>query len=93
MNNVISRIALDNPFQTKVTHKEISVDDCVVKIRERFKDFDKSFSFSNVVSDIKDMQVFVVTFLAILDMIRLNLLTFVIDDKSEIWLKWSEIDG
>ena len=93
MNNVLSRIALDNPFQTKVTHKEISVDDCVVKIRERFKDFDKSFSFSNVVSDIKDMQVFVVTFLAILDMIRLNLLTFVIDDKSEIWLKWSEIDG
>ena len=47
----------------------------------------------DVVSDVEDMQVFVVTFLAILDMIRLNLLTFVIDDKSEIWLKWSEIDG
>lgn len=93
MTNVMGRIALDNPFQTKVTRKEVSVDERVVSIRERFKDNERSFSFSDVVSDVEDMQVFVVTFLAILDMIRLNLLTFVIDDKSEIWLKWSEIDG
>lgn len=93
MNNVMQRISLDNPFQTKVTRKEVSVDERVISIRERFKSSESSFSFTDVVSDSRDMQVFVVTFLAVLDMIRLNLLTFVIDDESEIWLKWSELDG
>ncbi|HZJ85657.1 MAG TPA: segregation/condensation protein A [Erysipelotrichaceae bacterium] len=93
MTKVMQRISLDNPFQTKVTRKEVSVDERVISINERFKDRHTSFTFSSVVSDTNDLQVFVVSFLAILDMIRLNLLTFVIDDKSEIWLKWSDIDG
>lgn len=93
MTKVLQRISLDNPFQTKVTRKEVSVDERVVSIRERYKGSKTSFTFSSVVSDTRDLQVFVVSFLAVLDMIRLNLLTFVIDDKSEIWLKWSDIDG
>lgn len=93
MNKLMQRVALDNPFQTKVTRKEVSVDERVLSIRERFKNRNGPFTFTNVVSDTKDMHVFVVTFLAVLDLIRLNLLTFVIDDKSEIWLKWSELDG
>ena len=43
MTNVMGRIALDNPFQTKVTRKEVSVDERVVSIRERFKDNERSF--------------------------------------------------
>ena len=86
----MQRISLDNPFQTKITHKELSVDDRVVEIRERFKDYKESFSFTKVVSDSNDIQVFVVSFLSILDLIRLNLLTYVIDEDSEIWLRWSE---
>lgn len=90
MDKLMQRISLDNPFQTKITHKELSVDDRVVVIRERFKDYKESFSFTKVVSDSNDIQVFVVSFLSILDLIRLNLLTYVIDEDSEIWLRWSE---
>ncbi|NLC54418.1 MAG: segregation/condensation protein A [Erysipelothrix sp.] len=93
MNKLMQRVSLDNPFQSKITHKEVSVDERIISIRSRFNNSVGSFSFSDVVSDSSDMHVFVVTFLAILDMIRLNLLTFVIDDESEIWLKWSELNG
>lgn len=93
MDQLMQRISLDNPFQTKVTRKEVSVDERVVSIKERFKDRKQSFSFTEVVSDSNDLEVFVVSFLSILDLIRLNLLTYVIDDDSEIWLRWSEADG
>lgn len=93
MDKLMQRVSLDNPFQTKVTHKEVSVDQRVVSIRNRFKNHQNSFSFTELVSDSNNMHVFVVTFLAVLDMIRLNLFTFVIDDESEIWFKWSELDG
>lgn len=93
MDKLMQRVSLDNPFQTKVTHKEVSVDQRVVSIRNRFKNYQKAFSFTELVSDSNNMHVFVVTFLAVLDMIRLNLFTFVIDDESEIWFKWSELDG
>lgn len=93
MDKLMQRISLDNPFQTKVTRKEVSVDERVVSIKERFKDRKQSFSFTEVVSDSNDLEVFVVSFLSILDLIRLNLITYVIDDESEIWLRWSEADG
>ena len=90
MDNIMKRISLDNPFQSKVTHKEVSVDERIVSIKERFKFTDRSFSFTDVVSDSNDITVFVVSFLSILDLIRLNLLTYTITDDSEIWLRWSE---
>lgn len=92
MNKLMQRVALDNPFQTKMTRKEVSVDERVVSIRERFKNKKDSFTFYEVVSDSESMEVFVVSFLAVLDLIRLNLLTFVVDKEQEIWLKWSEVD-
>ncbi|NLY62552.1 MAG: segregation/condensation protein A [Erysipelothrix sp.] len=90
MDRLMQRINLENPFETRITHRELSVDDRVVAIKERFKTYDRSFSFSEVVSDTRDIQNFVISFLSILDLIRLNLLTYVIDDKGEIWLRWSE---
>lgn len=90
MDRIMKRISLDNPFQTKITTRELSVDDRIVNLKERFKDRTQSFSFSEVVSDSNDLHVFVVSFLSILDLIRLNLMTYVLDDNSEIWLRWSE---
>lgn len=90
MDRLMQRINLENPFETRITHRELSVDDRVVAIKERFKTYDRSFSFSEVVSDTRDIQNFVISFLSILDLIRLNLLTYVIDDKGQIWLRWSE---
>lgn len=92
MDKLMQRISLDNPFQSKVTHKELSVDERIVNIKERFKHTKSSFSFTDLVSDSNDIHVFVVSFLSILDLIRLNLLTYAISDDSEIWLKWSDID-
>lgn len=92
MDKLMQRISLDNPFQRKITHKELSVDERIVVIKERFKHSRKSFSFTDLVSDSNDIHVFVVSFLSILDLIRLNLLTYVITDDSEIWLKWSEVN-
>lgn len=90
MDRIMKRISLDNPFQTKITTRELSVDDRIVDLKERFKSRTQSFSFTEVVSDSKDIHVFVVSFLSILDLIRLNLMTYTIDDNSEIWLRWSE---
>ncbi|NLC34430.1 MAG: segregation/condensation protein A [Erysipelothrix sp.] len=90
MERVMQKITLDNPFQSRIATKEISVDDRIVVITERFKTFKDSFSFSEIVNDSQDIHVFIVSFLAILDLIRLNLLTYVLDDQNEIWVRWSE---
>ncbi len=91
MDRLLLRISLDNPFQNKIAHKELSVDERVIEIKERFKAYHKPFSFSEIIEDSKDLHVFVVSFLSILDLIRLNLLNFTIDEDSEIWLRWSEV--
>lgn len=91
MDRLLLRISLDNPFQSKIAHKELSVDERIITIKERFKNHTKPFSFSEILSDSNDLHVFVVSFLSILDLIRLNLMNFIIDDDSEIWLRWSEI--
>ena len=65
---LLKRIEDEKPVQTKVTKKEISVDDQINKIREKFKQ-DRQINFFDLF-EFKDKSYLVVTFLAILEMAK-----------------------
>lgn len=65
---LLKRIEDEKPVQTKVTKKEISVDDQIKKIREKFKQ-EKQINFFDLF-EFKDKSYLVVTFLAILEMAK-----------------------
>ena len=65
---LLKRIEDEKPVQTKVTKKEISVDDQINKIREKFKQ-EKQINFFDLF-EFKDKSYLVVTFLAILEMAK-----------------------
>lgn len=87
MNKVLRRIKLEQPLDTKTTKKEMSVDDRILQIKARLTDLPKTFSFSNLIEDCDSLNLFIVTFLAILDMAKHQFLVFTIDQNDEIWFK------
>lgn len=63
---LLKRIEDEKPLQTKVTKKEISVDDQIIKIRDKFK-LKKRINFQDLFEKCEKSYI-VVTFLAILEM-------------------------
>lgn len=92
MQRCLRRAVLANPIKTKLTAKEVSVDDMVVRIKQKYAHTKTMFSFDQVVSDCQTLQEAIVSFLAVLDLIRLNLLNFELDDD-KIWLRWDGYDN
>ena len=66
--------------------KEISVDDRVAQIRERLKDWKGKMSFAQLCSDCEDLRMVIVTFLALLDLIKYKVVLFHIDEAETIWI-------
>ncbi len=87
MQRVLRRLALSSSIKTKFTQKEISVDEMITTIRTTYPKTGNSFTFNEIVNDCESLQEAIVAFLAILDLIRLNLLYFSLHE-SEIWLRW-----
>ena len=86
MNRVLRRMVLENPQQTKMTIKELSVDERMVQIQERLYNFKGKMSFSELCNDCTTKHMVIVTFMAILDMIKFQEISYVIDDFDEIWI-------
>ncbi len=63
---LLIRIEDEKPLQTKITKKEISVDDQIVKIRDKFK-LNRKINFQDLFEKYEKSYI-VVTFLAILEM-------------------------
>ena len=93
MERVLRRLILSKPIETKFTRKELSTEDRVLQIKARFKDLPETFSFETLVDDCHDIHEYIVSFLAILDMAKNHLLSFVVDDKDEIIFSKGVIDG
>ncbi|MCF0106765.1 MAG: segregation/condensation protein A, partial [Holdemanella sp.] len=86
MKRVISRMVVLKPYETKVTIKELSVDQRMEQIKERLKYQKEKISFEQLCDDCTSMHMVIVTFLSILDMIHQKMLQFTIDKDDTIWV-------
>lgn len=94
MNKVLRRLALNHPLETKMTVKELSVDERREQIEERLDGFKGTMSFTELCSDCISKHMVIVTFMAILDMIKFQIISYIIDEEEEIWIvKGVEEDG
>ena len=94
MNKVLRRLALNHPLETKMTVKELSVDERREQIEERLDGFKGTMSFTELCSDCTSKHMVIVTFMAILDMIKFQIISYIIDEEEEIWIvKGVEEDG
>ncbi|RRC93186.1 chromosome segregation protein ScpA [Erysipelotrichaceae bacterium OH741_COT-311] len=88
MYKVLRRMKLSKPIETKFTQKEISVDDRILQLKARLKDLDETFTFETLLEDCNEnLHLAIVTFLAVLDLSRLQILTFFVDSNETIWFK------
>lgn len=86
MQKVLRRMALTHPYETKMTVKELSLDERVVQIKRRFQNWRGKMSFEELCSDCIDLHMVIVTFLSVLDLIKHKEITFVLDDEENIWI-------
>ncbi len=86
MNKVLRRLALVQPFETRVTVKEMSVDERKEQIMNRLKHWTGKMNFEELCCDCTDLHMVIVSFLSILDMIRLKIITFMVDEEDMIWI-------
>lgn len=87
MNRVLQRMILLKPYETKVTIKELSVEERLEQIKERLKDSNDTISFETLCHDCSSMHMVIVTFLSILDLIHQKWLDFTIDSEDHIYVK------
>lgn len=86
MHKVLRRMALTHPYETKMTVKELSLDERVVQIKQRLQYWVGKMSFEELCSDCVDLHMVIVTFLSILDLIKHKELTFALDEEETIWI-------
>ncbi len=87
MNRVLQRMILLKPYETKVTIKELSVEERLEQIKERLKDSNDMILFEALCDDCSSLHMVIVTFLSILDLIHQKWLDFTIDSEDHIYVK------
>ena len=92
MERVLRRLILSKPIETKFTRKELSTEDRVLQIKARLINLPETFSFETLVDDCHDIHEYIVSFLAILDMAKNHLLSFVVGDNDEILFSKGTVD-
>ena len=90
MNKVLRRIQLSKPIDTKVTQKEISIDDRILQIKARLINLKETFNFEELVDDCTNLHEYIVTFLSVLDLAKNHVLYFTVDSDDTIWFKRGE---
>ena len=86
MNRVVSRIAILKPYQTKVTIKELSVEQRVEQVKQILEKQTDKISFEQLCLDCSNLHMVIVTFLSLLDLIHQRIITFTVDEKETIWV-------
>ncbi len=86
MNRVLRRMALTHPLETKMTIKELSLDERIIQIKKKLKNFVGKMSFEDLCDDCDSLHMVVVTFLSILDLIKYREISFTMDDEEKIWI-------
>lgn len=78
---VMARLKISQPFEMKTTMRELSVSDRVNQLRKDMYKLPDIFTLDNLFENAEDLQDMIVTFLAVLDMIRLHELSFTIEEE------------
>lgn len=86
MNRVVSRMAILKPYQTKVTIKELSVEQRVEQVKQILEKQKDKISFEQLCLDCSNLHMVIVTFLSLLDLIHQRIITFTVDEKETIWV-------
>ena len=81
----IRRLQLSKPLETRLTKKEVSMEERKLQIIERLVKLPNTFSFERLLDDVKDVESVISTFLAVLDLVRMHTLYFTIDTEDTIW--------
>ena len=87
MERALRRIQLIKPIEVKKTTKELSIDERILQIKAKLMDLKETFSFEELLDDCTSKDMFIVTFLSILDLAKNQYLAFTIDDNDTIWFK------
>ena len=90
MRRCMMRMQLTKPIETRYTAREISMEDRELEVRARLDRLPDVFRFEALCDDCKDTQMFIATFLAVLDLARLHVLVFTIDEDDTIWFSRGE---
>lgn len=85
MNRVIRRYELSKPLETNLTIQEMSMEERLVQIKERLKVIDKKITFDALCYDCDSLHLIVVSFLALLNLIKEGQISFTLDGET-IWL-------
>lgn len=92
MNKVYQRFQVSHPFETTIINQELSVDDRIDQLRIKLDSFSEIFTLDSLLLESSDIQHFIVTFLAVLDMIRMHEL-YVSFDEDNVYLKGSDFSA
>ncbi len=86
MQRVLKRHAILQPYESKITIKELSTEERVEQIKNKFIGMNERISFEECCNDCINLHMVIVTFLGILDLIHQKWLSYTIDDQEEIWI-------
>lgn len=86
MNRVLSRMAILKPYETKMTIKELSVEQRVEQLIDKLKNVTYKVSFDDLCLDCSNLHMVIVTFLSILDLIHQGIASFSVDEQETIWI-------
>ncbi|MCF0246647.1 MAG: segregation/condensation protein A [Ileibacterium sp.] len=87
MKRVLRRHAVIKPYETTIQVKELSAEERIAQLAELLPSLAMPVRFETLCADCRRLHEIIVTFLAVLEMIHMNKLTYTIDDKETIWLQ------
>ncbi|MCR4951214.1 MAG: segregation/condensation protein A [Solobacterium sp.] len=91
MRRVMMRMQLAKPIETKLTVKEISMEDRELEVRAKLDRLPSTFRFEQLLDDVHDLPMFIVTFLSVLDLARQRKLVFTVDEDEVIWFSRGDL--
>jgi len=86
MKKCLMRMHLSTPMEAQYTVNEVSIEDRELEVRAKLDKLPSTFRFEQLLDDVKNMPMFIATFLAVLDLARLHRLVFTVDENEVIWL-------
>ncbi|MEE8807340.1 MAG: segregation/condensation protein A [Lactimicrobium sp.] len=86
MQRMLHRIQLSHPQERSFSVREISIEDRELEVRARLDRLPDTFRFETLLDDCRDsLPKAIATFLSVLDLARLHILVFNVDENDVIW--------
>ena len=86
MQKILRRMQIQTPKMRSYEVKEISIEDRELEVRTMIEKLPETFRFESLLQDCKDsVQKAIATFISVLDLARLHILVFTVDEQENIW--------